>query len=391
MFAVMGLFGFVALAIDTSMWYSTKRRMQTAADAAARAGAYELLRITVTADEIAASAKADAAKYGFTAEKGATVQIVSNKTDATVETSISMPASLNFARLFLAAAPVVATRAVASAPQSPPPCLTLLEPSAPLALDMSGGTRVSSPSCRLQVNSTDKEALKVSNNSYIDAAQICVSGGATGSGTSVPIEKGCPALMDPLSFWMPPVPSSTCTYASPVKFQNQTAALANSGMDVFCGGIEINAATVTLGKGIYVLKNSALTIVNKGSMLGDGVAFLLLGTSTINIADGTKVKLSAPVNGPMAGMVFAHERDAPIGLEHKVVGADVSYEGAIYLPKHNMTYSSKTVSSNIPPFTTFIVRRMKLDGGANLVLNNNYAASEVPVAGKIGSGVVLSQ
>ena len=49
---LVGLFGFVAIAVDTSVWYSTKRRLQTAVDSAARAGAHELDR-GGSADDVA--------------------------------------------------------------------------------------------------------------------------------------------------------------------------------------------------------------------------------------------------------------------------------------------------------------------------------------------------
>ena len=389
MFLAIGLFGFVALAVDTSMWYATKRRMQTAADAAARAGAHQLLRVTVTNDEIVASAVADAAKYGFASEKGAVVNVLSDKTAATVETSISMPASLNFAQFFMAAAPTVKARAVAAAPQTPPPCLTLLEPTTGPALSLGGGTKVSSPSCRLQVNSTANNGLQIKGSALAEAAQICTAGSYSGGGTTVPVEK-CAALPDPLSFWQPPIYSG-CDESSPTSILSQTRTIANpSQLKVYCDTtITIKTSTVRFDPGTYVLKNTNLTI-DASTINGDGVGFLLVGTSKVSITGG-RVSFSAPRQGQMAGMIFAHSRDATPGIVHLFGDADVRYEGAFYLPNQDVTYAGQTRSNNVPPFTTFIVRRLTLTDQANLVLNNNYAGSDVPVVGKIGSGVVLSQ
>lgn len=390
MFMVVGLFGFVALAIDTSMWYSTKRRLQTAADAAARAGAYELLRVTVKNEDVVNAATADAAKYGFTSAAGANVQVVPSKDDGTVETTITMPATLNFARLFTSAPPTVRASAMAAAPQSPPPCLTLLEPMATPALSLGGGTKVSSPSCRLQVNSTGNNAIKMNSPSTIDAAQICVGGTNNATGTTVPIEK-CTPLQDPLAFWQPPQ-YGACTQILPILIANQTRTISNtSGTEVFCNvTVTINASNVTFAPGIYVLKDTNLVISNNSTVTGDGVGFLLVGTSKITIDKGT-VSLSAPKTGQMAGMIVAQVRDATVGVLHKFDGADVRYEGAFYLPTQDVEYAGQTKSTNVPPFTTFIVRRLTLSGQANLTLNNNYAASDVPVVGKIGSGVMLTK
>ena len=184
MFLAIGLFGFVALALDTSMWYSTKRRLQAAADAAARAGAYEFLRVSVTDDDIVKSAKTDAGRYGFTDANGATVNVSSDKATYTVDATISMPATLNFANLFLGSAPTITARASAAAPQSAPPCMFLLEPKQGGALDISSkNARVTSPGCRVQVNSNAKDAIKASDG-YIEAAQICTPGGASGNGAT---------------------------------------------------------------------------------------------------------------------------------------------------------------------------------------------------------------
>ena len=387
MFMVVGLFGFVALAIDTSMWYAAKRKMQAAADAASRAGAYHLLRVAYTEDEIAASARADAAKYGY---PGSAVTVVTDKGKATVEAIIVMPASMNFARMFLDASPTIRVRATAMAPTTAPPCLTLLDGTAAQTLDLSAGARITAPTCRIQVNSTAANALKLSSG-FIEAAQICISGGASGSGTSVPVEKGCPPLIDPLAFWMPPAVPDRCDHHVAVKKDGQTGVISNSGMEIFCADIEIVKSNVTFAPGIYVLKDSRLVIKDRSSVTGQGVAFLLVGNSTLDFSAEATVGFSAPKNGPMAGFIFAHTREATAGLEHKLVGkADVRYEGAVYLPKQHVTYQGRTSTSNVPPFTTFIVRRMKMDSDSELILNNDYAASSVPVVGKIGASVVLS-
>ena len=124
MFMITGLFGFVGLSIDTSMWYSTKVRLQGAADAAARAGAYALERSGATQADVQAAAEADAALNGFTAAKGATIR-ATVRDDQAVEAVLLAPGSLNFARLFTNTPPTIRARAVAASPAKAPPCLTI--------------------------------------------------------------------------------------------------------------------------------------------------------------------------------------------------------------------------------------------------------------------------
>ena len=49
------------------------------------------------------------------------------------------------------------------------------------------------------------------------------------------------------------------------------------------------------------------------------------------------------------------------------------------------------MSSNIPPFTTYIVKKMQIEIGSSVLLSNDYVASDIPVVGKIGAGVVFIQ
>ena len=400
MFLAVGLFGFVALSIDTSLWYSAKRRMQTAVDAGARAGAYVISQTTHTPEEIRAKVEADIAKQGFSLAQ-ATISVVPNTSDRSVEVSMTMPLSMNFANLILDRTPTATVRATAAAPATAPPCLTivtgssnggllgtgLLSSSYPSGLMLDGASRVTSPPCRVQVNSTDSRALELKDG-YIEAARICVTGGKYGSGTSVAVETGCKALADPLAAWTPPPMPTTCDWGSKRTISGRTISITP---ETYCEGLEIDNSRVTLGPGIYYIKRGVLKLTNNSVLQGEGVAFLLGGDATITI-DKSTIKLKAPRTGPMAGFVFATTRDAQPGVMHVFVNqSDVQYEGAIYLPLQAVRYDGQSSSANIPPFTTYIVRRLELVNRTNLKLDNDYAASDVPVVGMIGAGVVLTR
>ena len=67
------LLGVTGLAVDVGMLYHHKRRMQTAADAAAIAGAHEMLRNRVT--QIVPSGRAQSGTNGFTHGGDITVNV----------------------------------------------------------------------------------------------------------------------------------------------------------------------------------------------------------------------------------------------------------------------------------------------------------------------------
>ena len=388
LFLTTGLFGFVALSIDTSMWYAVKSRLQTAADAAARAGAFALERTGATAGDAETAAREAAALNGFKLTNGGTLDVTVDLVERSVHVAASTLGKMTFSNHVLGAPPRLRARAAAAAPGSPPPCLTLLDPAGSLALDMSLGGQIVAPTCRVQVNSTSASAVSLGGGAYINAAQICVAGGVSGRGTSVPPTTGCAALVDPMAAWTPPsVPA--CDHLAHSRFKS---AIGQLFPGTYCGDITIeDNSAVAFSPGIYYLKDAALTITDASKATGLGVAFLLSGTSKIYIDKLGQADFKAPTSGPMAGIVFAHDHTAVEDKTHKLSDGAVRYEGAIYLPRQAAKYKANAVSSNIPPFTTYIVKKMQIESGSSVLLSNDYAASEIPVVGKIGSGVVLIQ
>ena len=388
MFVVMGLFGFVALSIDTSMWYSAKRRLQTTADAAARAGAFALERPGGTSADAEAAAREAAALNGFHATNGATLDVTVDLGAGSVHVAASTVGKMTFSNKFLSAQPRLRAQAAAAAPGSPPPCLTLLDPAGSLALDMSLGGQIVAPTCRVQVNSTSASAVGLGGGAYIKAAEICVAGGVSGTGSSVPPTTGCKPLVDPMASWTPPaVPA--CDHTAQTKFKSAIGLLFPG---TYCGDITLqDASVVTFSPGIYYVKDATLTITDASKATGLGVAFLLSGTAKIYIDKLGQADFKAPTSGPMAGIVFAHDHTAVEDKAHKLSDGVVRYEGAIYLPRQSAKYKANAVSSNIPPFTTYIVKKIQIETGSSVLLSNDYLASDIPVVGKIGAGVVLIQ
>ncbi len=132
------LLGFMGLALDASYLYYHKRRMQTAADAGAIAGALELLRGAVGtssgASRVTAAAKNDTALNGFTDVQGGVTVTVNNPplsgpsagNNAFVEVIISQAQGTWFMRALGTNSATVTARAVANSGGSSPGCIYTL-------------------------------------------------------------------------------------------------------------------------------------------------------------------------------------------------------------------------------------------------------------------------
>src|ERR671918_228804 len=132
------------LAVDVASWYSSKRTMQSGADAAAYAAALELARqgLDQAPDLPAMQAAADDAAGRNGVGTSVTVRTPpwfgpAAGDPQSVEVIVTEPAPLYFTGLFLGAAPDITTRATAKAVVSDA-CVWSLHPSAPSAVHVAG-------------------------------------------------------------------------------------------------------------------------------------------------------------------------------------------------------------------------------------------------------------
>ena len=146
--------------------------------------------------------------------------------------------------------------------------------------------------CDMYINST-ANSLSVPANNGIVARSFNIVGPASGAsiaGASVnPAPKfGSVAVADPLAFLVPP-PLGPCS-SSP----NYINAAATLSPGIYCGGLTINGAQVTLNPGLYVIQGP-LVIENGANVSGTGVTFYLTA-STSSGTYGPLSILSASVN-----------------------------------------------------------------------------------------------
>ncbi|MDX1715908.1 MAG: pilus assembly protein, partial [Anderseniella sp.] len=166
---------------------------------------------------------------------------------------------------------------------------------------------------------------------------------------------------------------------------------------VYCGGLLISgSSTVTFNPGVYVIKDGALQVTHTASVSGTHVGFYLTGTgSRFLFAGGSSVSLSAPKDGPMAGLLFFEDRSNAGGTRHEIVSENArELVGTIYLPKGDFAVSSKQPVADQSAYTAIIANSIQLHKYPRLVLNTNYHLTDVPVPsglGSTGQGVVLTK
>ncbi len=388
-FAVSLLLGFGGLAVDAGMWYATKRSVQSAADAAAIAGALEVARGS-TSTTIQNKAKGDAERNGYSAASGATITVnnppvsgPSAGVASAVEVIVQQPVP-GFLSSVLYGEPVtVAGRAVASTAVADS-CIYVLDPTEDSALYIPGAANVTMD-CGAQVNSDSPIAIDQDGTGCMTATSMATAGAADGDCLDPVPSENMPQAEDPFSYLSAPAAAAGgCTFTTLVEVTSPTTL--NPGN--YCGGLKIEA-DVTFNPGEYVMDGEGLQIQGNSTVDGDGVSFYFPDTVTgydkpgptppqsLYIAGTTDVDLSAPNSGPYEGVLFYHDPNVDPNIQLVMQGgADMELEGIIYAKNNHARFAGG--SDGIDGWVVIAVDTLEFTGNSNI--SGAASPSDLPLA-----------
>jgi hypothetical protein len=383
------------LAVDVASWYSTKRTMQSGADAAAYAAALELARqgLDQAPDLTAMQAVADDAA----SRNGVGVMVTLNVPPLSgpaagdpqsVEVIVTEPAPVYFASLFLDEAPAITTRAVAKAVVSDA-CIWSLHPTAQAALSVSGSAQLDLD-CGVVVNSDHEQAaVQQTGSACLHATSVSVHGGYSGFCVTPEPEVFTPSYGDPLDYLTPPTYGG-CDFPNKVTVDSAMANQHGGGPvplnpGVYCGGIDVKAGqTVIFAPGLYVLKTGEFRIAGNATVsntedASGGVTFFLTGTggnyATLRFESNAIITLTPMTTGPLANVLFYQDPNAPASGTNRIAGgATMNLTGIIYIPNQHVEFTggSTTDEANI----LLVASTIAFTG--NTYLNSDYAKSLLP-------------
>jgi Flp pilus assembly protein TadG len=369
------LLGFLGVAIDTSYLRTVKQCMQTAADAAALAGASEL-----SYGDVTSAAQADAATNGFTnGVNGVTVTVNNPPQTASdphyndskyVEAIISQNVPTMFGKIFGTKTVTVSARSEAHLGSSPN-CFFVSSPSA--TFQVNGGSLTAQ--CGLVVSSSASVAFQ-SNGATISATSISVHGGAQINGGSVnpAPQTNVATSSDPLSYIPKPTvgacgSGSGTTWSgssNQVQLSNTTATF-NPG--VYCGGIQFNSGvTASFAPGVYIISNGYLQLNGTSTLTGSGVTFYMTGSGSFQFNGTSHFNLTAPTTGTYAGILFFQD---PNDSSTAQLNGDSStvFQGALYFPGALLQLNGGTGNA---AYTIIDANQVQLNG-TNIV-NADYSS-----------------
>ena len=273
-------------------------------------------------------------------------------------------------------------------------CLIALDEESEFSLALNQRSKLTARDCALYANSTSAESLKVLPRARIVVSNVFLVGGYIGSlaGISATPVTDAPPITDPLAGRAAPVYNG-CDH---LELKVTTDTTLEPG--VYCGGLEISGAHVTLDPGVYIIENGTLSVNNDGWIVGDGVGFYLTGfNAKLNFDEDSHIDLTAPRSGALTGLLFFADVDNPKTLRSRGRGAPPLREGhvirsndarrlvgTIYLPDDKLVVDGETPVADESEYTVIVARSFELYNGPNLVIQTDYEASEVPVPDGVG-------
>lgn len=396
-FAAIGmtmLLGFAGLGIDMGLLRHDRRLQQSAADAAAIAGASNLAS---NSGGVNAGALAAATANGYTDTAGGnlssctassaavgTVCVAVNNPPTTgphagtanagkyVEVFVSVVQPTFFMKALNIQKQVVTARAVATNTSGDPGsgCLYTLGPptNAIEGVNLNGSATLNAVTCGIDDNgnyNTKGNALTVSAGSFgvSGSANVSGPGGSVSCGTPGPCPTyGMPAAADPLTSTNPPIsppanpgPSTSCPGKG-------ACNVTTSGTQTLQPG-EYSSITigknsvVTLSPGIYYIDGAGgLQFNGSATVTGTGVMFYFTGSASINAVGGgnqvSNIELSAPTSGPYTNILMYQDPNdtntGPGPNKGPTLGGDDKsfFDGVLYFPKDQLTFFGNAKGSN---------------------------------------------
>jgi Flp pilus assembly protein TadG len=394
------ILGCIGIAVDHGLVVRAKQVLQEAADAGALAGARELSLVDTRRENVSAVVQAvvDAYLQAHVATNLSTSSTVAAQVlddPLRVEVSAASAMNLLFPReihgLTVDSINAASTARVIGKPNI---CVLGLNPTAPGTISLEHNAWVTGQNCSVFSNSDHTLSIKSKNSARLEASFICTRGGKDGGPghfTPDPMTD-CPAFDDPLADRPEPMVGA-CNPAMP------TTITSNTTLDpgTYCGLTIDKGARVTLTSGIYVFRDKPLIVTGGGSLIGNEVGLFFTGTAGYFTFDTlSTIELSAPTSGPMAGLLlFSSRTNASTKAPYSILSDDArTLVGTVYIPKGELRIDANKPIADKSAYTAIVADTMRLYGGPHLVLNTNYALTDVPVPEGIkgaGQPVALSK
>lgn len=389
---LFAIFGLVGMSLAISFDQGTATGLQDSADQAALAGATAFIAETPGSVQDHLKRAYDTAyamaQANFEAD-AATVNVGAITTDAFGQsTRIDVALQFRPANIFNRMAGKdqdsdVIRRAQAVATRDFPLCVLAMSETGP-GVVTKGPATLEALNCIVYANATASPSMSLRGKQHV-AASFCAAGPVESKGVIEPEPaENCAPLPDPLADIEMPKPDSCFSMSAMMKHMfGESDVTLSPG--TFCGGLEIDADTVSLEPGVYHIVNGPLRVTTNEDVDASGVTFILWGAqSSVEVEGSGGLRLTAPTEGATAGIALA-EGDAQTtgmtGFADIVFHGNAGFfiEGLIYAPRRHISMAGNAKGKTRSPLLQIVADTLSLDGNAALMIDFNASESDVPL------------
>lgn len=398
------LIGMVGIAIEIGLWFEQKRDMQSAADAAAIAGAFEISEGNSDAT-METSGKSSSALNGYTHGIDGVTVVINRPPDANsahdgdsnyVQAVVQRPQTLLFSADLNPGAVTLIARATAYVGAQALGCVVALEPSASEAVHLDSNARINLTDCGLTVDSSSSTAVHMDSNSQVNADFARITGNydldSNATFNSTPVTTGATAVSDPFSDLANPSAGS-CDQSGYSLGSNNTATLSPG---VYCNGFSLGSnSRVTLSPGTYYMNNGTFSMSSNSKLYaGGGVTIIFTGSAHMDLSSNAWIQINAPTSGTYAGIAMMQDPDSSANTHTMNSNVYIGLTGAIYFPDSllhmdsNSTITTSAVLSSGYATTTpasnsansgcglVVTDTLHMDSNSRINLNNDSATCD---------------
>lgn len=312
--------------------------------------------------------------------------------------------------------PQIQVDATASAAGNTSTCIIAQSEDANTALQMSGDAYVRANECAAYSNSSSLKGVSLKKDAKLESLLTCSSGGFEGNSRNyypMPVTN-CPALPDPLEERARLIDESikgqVCDYNNKLEILSLVKFLSPG---VYCGELKVSKnSVITMRPGVYIFKDNNFKIEKGSTLIGENVSIVLVGDKAgLEFKNDTKISLSAPETGPLAGiLIYAQPTKAKKGKRKiKIESKDAKkLVGTVYLPKDKLTIGGdedgdglcdtelvggvlqglgllcKAAVGDHSAWTAIVADEVKITAGVRLIINSDYDSTPVPAPDGIG-------
>ena len=394
------LIGGIGGAVDFAVLRHQTSKLQIAADSASLASARELGLASTTKEDIIAIAKqyvainfSEADVISKDKPNELEVDVLVDLDAKWVTVDVAYKWSPFFVHLLSDKVTPIRASSTASLAGDQSICVIALDQTNDQSLHMSGASSITANACGVYSNSISNVGLDLQHpNSSLTAASTYTSGGYAGFDMNFspkPITDS-PPIEDPLLNREYPsveacAPDNTDLLFSAGKAQKDPR-YSNGALTLqpgtYCEGLTVTGSIdVNFEPGVYVFKDGPLIIMGNATVSGENVGFFFTGdTSTFAFTGSSQVSLTAPDDGPMAGILFFEDRSSPTNRDFRIETRDAErFEGTVYLPRGRFVIDKDSRLGQQSNWTAIISHQIETGNGPEIEINADYSASAIPV------------